>query len=327
MPNVWVVRADGGEYTDQVVKGGYTGIGWVELGDVSSAADPAELEKRYREAFPNEASPAVIGTQVGQVARFLFELAAGDYVITPEREMPYLRYGKVEPGLPYYVSSPGDGCRYQLRRSMAWATDRLSRTSFSVPLQNTLRSALTVFRVREPDEFLQAIGAAPRPADDQVVTTAAAIGPNQLVLERVLELSATEFEHLVGYLLAAMGFEQSEVTQPTADGGVDARGELTASNLARVKVHVQAKRYKLGSKVSPGTVRDLRGRIPVGERGALITTADFSPKAVEIASEAGFAPVGLINGEQLVDLLVQYWGEIDEEFRARLGLKPGLVPV
>jgi len=40
----------------------------------------------------------------------------------------------------------------------------------------------------------------------------------------------------------ALGFEGSEVTGKTGDGGVDATGELNVSNLAKVKIFVQAKR-------------------------------------------------------------------------------------
>ena len=42
--------------------------------------------------------------------------------------------------------------------------------------------------------------------------------------------------------------------------------------------------------------------------------------------EDGFARVGLINGEQLVDLLTEHWQDIPDEFRDTLGLKPILVP-
>ena len=146
-----------------------------------------------------------------------------------------------------------------------------------------------------------------------------------MVLEQILELDATEFEILVGHLLTAMGFEGSEVTGKTGDGGVDATGELNVSNLAKVKIFVQAKRYKLGSKVSANTVKQLRQAIPFGGQGGFITTADYQGKASDIALETGFPRIGLINGRQLVDLLIEHWNDIPPEFRERLGLKPGLV--
>ena len=147
------------------------------------------------------------------------------------------------------------------------------------------------------------------------------------MLEQVLELDDKEFEILVGHLLTALGFEGSEVVGKSGDGGVDATGELNVANLAKVKVFVQAKRYKLGSKVSANTVRQLRQAIPFGGQGAFITTADYQGSAAEVALEPGFPRIGLINGRQLVDLLIEHWNDIPPEFRERLGLKPGLVRV
>ena len=53
-----------------------------------------------------------------------------------------------------------------------------------------------------------------------------------------------------------LGFEESQVTEKSGgggDGGVDATGELSVSNLASVKIFVQAKRYKLGTKDTTST--------------------------------------------------------------------------
>jgi hypothetical protein len=56
-----------------------------------------------------------------------------------------------------------------------------------------------------------------------------------------------------------------------------------------------------------------------------LTTADVQEVARGTAVEPGYPRVGLINGRQLVDLLVQYWAAIPGEFRQRLDLKLGLV--
>ena len=72
-------------------------------------------------------------------------------------------------------------------------------------------------------------------------------------------------------------------------------------------------------------VKQLRTAIPVGGQGAFITTADFQSAAAEVAVEAGFPRIGLINGKQLVDLLVEHWQDLPIEFRDRLGLRIGLI--
>ncbi len=322
MTNVWCVRANSGEFTQHFLRGGYAGIGWSEIThDLGQIASREDLYRVVRAAYPNVDSPIVIGNYVGQLARFLIEIKAGDYVITPALDTEWLHYGTVGPDPSYFFATIKDGCRYRHRRHVAWAKERLKRGDFSVPFQNTIRSSLTVFAVSRRDEFFAAIGRtdlAPKPV-------AAQYDPYRVVLEQVLELDDKEFEILAGHLLTALGFEGSEVTGKTGDGGVDATGELNVAGLAKVKVFVQAKRFKLGAKVNANTVKQLRQAIPFGGQGAFITTADYQKAAAEVALEAGFPRIGLINGRQLVDLLIEHWGDIPPEFQERLGLKPGLV--
>jgi restriction system protein len=72
-------------------------------------------------------------------------------------------------------------------------------------------------------------------------------------------------------------------------------------------------------------VKELRANIPSGGQGVFITTADFQKQAKEIAVEQGFPRIGLINGEQLVDILAEHWDDIPVEFKEKLNLKIGLV--
>ncbi len=65
--------------------------------------------------------------------------------------------------------------------------------------------------------------------------------------------------------------------------------------------------------------------IPSGGQGAFITTADYQRKAYDVATDSGYPRIGLINGRQLVDLLVEHWKDMPEEFQSKLGLKTGLV--
>lgn len=321
MADVWCVRADFGTYTDQFLKGGFMGVGWMPDLDLSGVQSKDDLYPLYQQTYPDDTSNIVIGQQVGQIARFLLDIKAGDYVITPEADTEWLRFGKVGDGPSYYHFDGDDGCRYRQRRKVEWAAKPIARSGFSVPFQNTMRSSLTVFSVSQHAEFFEAIGR----KDLAPEAPPARYDPYRTVLERVLQLDPQEFEILAGYLLTALGFEGSEVTGKPGDGGVDAKGELNVSNLAKVKVFVQAKRYKLDQRITVKTVRELRQAIPFGGQGAFITTAKFQKKAAEVAVEPGFPRIGLVNGHQLVDLLVEHWADIPSEFREKLGLRPGLV--
>jgi restriction system protein len=321
MSNVWCVRAEFGTYAEHFLKGGYVAIGWIEGTNLSKIGTREALYPLYKKEHPDDTSNIVIGQQVGQIARFLLEIQAGDYVVTPATNTEILYYGTMTEDPSYFYGSASDGCPYLHRRRVAWAPQPIKRSSFSVPFQNTMRSSLTVFSVSQRDEFLEAIGR----KDLVPPAPTAAYDPYRTVLEQVLELDDKEFEILITHLLTALGFEGSQHTGKTGDGGVDATGELNVANLAKVKIFVQAKRYKLGLKISARTVRELRQAIPSTGQGAFITTAEYQNGASDVALEIGFPRIGLINGRQLVDLLVEHWNDIPQEFRERLGLRPGLV--
>jgi restriction system protein len=115
---------------------------------------------------------------------------------------------------------------------------------------------------------------------------------------------AKAFEELIGELLARIGFEEIEVTSYTKDGGIDVRGTLLVGDVIRTRMAVQAKKWK--HNVQSDAVQKLRGSLSVHEQGLIITTSDFSKGAKEEASRHSATPVALMNGEQLVALLIEH---------------------
>ena len=158
LPNVFCVRAEFGTYTKQFVDGGYVAIGWIPNTDLSSVTSREQLYPLYKKAHPADTSNIVVGQQVGQVARFLFDMKPDDYVITPASDTELLRYGRLLDRPSYIYPGAADGCPYPQRRRVEWAASPLKRSGLSVPLQNTLRSSLTVFAISQREEFLAAIG-------------------------------------------------------------------------------------------------------------------------------------------------------------------------
>jgi restriction system protein len=126
----------------------------------------------------------------------------------------------------------------------------------------------------------------------------------KVLRERLLAMKPGEFEELISQLLAEMGFEMVEVTKLSGDGGIDVRGTLVVGDVVRIKMAVQAKRWK-GNIQSP-TVQQVRGSLGAHEQGLIITTSDFSTGAIKEANQPDKTPVGLMNGEQLVTLLMEY---------------------
>ena len=120
-----------------------------------------------------------------------------------------------------------------------------------------------------------------------------------------------KFEDLIQALFVAMELEQASVTSYGGDGGIDVRGVLNAEDLSKINVAVQAKRWK--ANVGAGVVRELRGSLKVHEHGIVITPSNFTPAARAEADEPGKVHISLINGEELVDLLIQNHVGVEEK--------------
>jgi restriction system protein len=114
-----------------------------------------------------------------------------------------------------------------------------------------------------------------------------------------------KFEELIKLLLEEMGYDNVETTSPTNDKGVDvvANIELGISSVREV---IQVKRHRGG--INRTVLDQLRGSLHRfnAVRGTIISTGRFSKGAQEAAFERGVAPITLIDGEKLLDLLMTY---------------------
>lgn len=123
--------------------------------------------------------------------------------------------------------------------------------------------------------------------------------------QRLLKMDAVDFEAFVAQLLAELGFVDVEMTERSGDGGIDVRGTLVIGDVIQTKMAVQVKRWRIGRNVQSNTVREVRGSLGAHEQGLIITTSEFSKGARVEAERADAIPVGLMNGEQFVLLLLE----------------------
>lgn len=124
-------------------------------------------------------------------------------------------------------------------------------------------------------------------------------------MERLLSMDPRQFEYLVKDLVEKMGYENAEVTASSGDGGVDVTANIEVG-ITSVKEVIQVKRH---SRTTPPKDLDaLRGSLyRFGAiRGTLITTSGFSNRTKEAALDSRAQPITLIDGEKLVDLLIEH---------------------
>jgi restriction system protein len=145
------------------------------------------------------------------------------------------------------------------------------------------------------------------------------------LVERLLALKPYAFEHFVKELLEAMDYENVQVTKQSGDKGVDVVANFQFG-ITEIKEVVQVKRSEL--TVRRPLIDQLRGALPYhgAIRGTLITLGKFAKGVEQSALYPGAAPITLIDGERLVDLVEKhqvglrrkpaYLLEIDEAFFA-----------
>jgi len=124
------------------------------------------------------------------------------------------------------------------------------------------------------------------------------------LLKSLLNMSPFAFEELIGEVLRHLGFENIIVTRKTGDGGIDVMGELVVAGTIKNNICVQVKRWN--NNVQRGNISELRGSLRPHQTGLFITTSDFSKPAIHEANDPYKAPISLINGMELVEMLCTF---------------------
>lgn len=121
----------------------------------------------------------------------------------------------------------------------------------------------------------------------------------------LLDIDPFAFEHVVQQLLDAMGYVDTEVTSAANDKGVDVIGMIKVG-ITEVREVVQVKRLR--SNVQRPVLDQLRGSLHRFDavRGTIICTSGFSKGTRDAAFERGAAPITLIDGETLIQLLIDH---------------------
>lgn len=331
MNSVFVLRADFGRYTSTFEKEGYIGIGWFSENPIDwELSNKDFLKQKYRQLFPDDANMR-INQNVGQISRFVNEMKIGDLVISPYMDNQLL-VGTIESDLFYKEDSTSP---YPWRKRVTWYKEKIDRHALSVPLQNTLRSSLTCFKVTSADEILVEVGLMRRPEGQTLVNGDMTPLTNyELIRKRFLSLDATEFEYLVSFMLRTLGFEPTQEIGKVGDGGIDFEGVLDVSGVAAINLQVQVKRYDKGV-IGEKEIRNFRGALKKDFQGCFITLSSFNKKAVESATDREREQIQLIDGNRFIEIFIEQYEKIIDamynddmdDLAGKLKFKKSLLPV
>jgi len=182
-------------------------------------------------------------------------------------------------------------------------------------------------------EFLKHLNLAePEPADDdedsttstedddtvtQEATKQAKETTSDFIIKRLKNgLSAYDFEHFVAHILECLGYH-ARVTSKSADGGVDVIAHRDELGFEPPIIKVQCK--QITDTTGEPDVNQLLGTIGDGEYALFVNLGSYSKPAR--ATERNKAKLRLIDGEQLVEIVLENYHKLAPRYRTLLPLR------
>ena len=246
-------------------------------------------------------------------------------IIYPSKRDKRVHIGEITG--PYQHFSKGAET-YPHRRPVKWLKE-FPRTKFKQGALYEIGSAMSFFQVKNyADEFVMALtGQELIPdstTDETIPDVAKDIEQNtkDFILKKLSqELKGHSLADFIAHLLGTMEYN-TRVSKPGPDGGIDivAHKDELGFEPPIIKVQVKSTEGSVGDPV----VSQLIGKLEQGEYGMLITLGTFTSQALNTARNK--SNLRLIDGEELVDLVLQHYEKFDSKYKGLMPLKRVYIP-
>jgi restriction system protein len=325
-PPVWGIRAgSNGEADSLFLQHNYVAVGWPEVGNLGTLPATSEAFKaKIGPAYPNQ-KPGAVPVVAGMLMRFVHTIKEGDLVVYPSKIDKQVHIGQV---IGPYQHNPNLQKDFPNLRPVKWLKS-LPRPAFTQGALYELGSIMTLFQIKNyADEIIAAAHgkAKPPPIDKDDTVAVVAENIEQTTRDFILKLLAQElkghpFADFVAQLLGTMGY-RTRVSSPGPDGGVDiiAHKDELGFEPPIIKVQVKSSDSSVGGPI----VSALYGQVANGEYGLLVTLGTFTPQAQSFAQSK--SNLRLIDGYELVSLILDHYEQLDSRYKAKLPLKRVYVP-
>lgn len=322
---IWGIH--GGKHSeadDLFLKHKVIALGWDEMGDLGAlGANREAFKAKIASTYPADKA-ASIPVNAGQVFRFVHEIKVGDLVVYPSKRDRNVHIGEITGAYRY---DPSGQHEFPNRRAVKWLK-ALPRTAFSQGALYEIGSALSFFQVKNfADEFRAAVeGKSIEPVTGDTTASLVAEEIEQVTRDFVLrklaqDLKGHPFAEFVAHLLGAMGY-RCRVSAEGPDGGVDiiAHKDELGFEPPIIKVQVKSTEGSVGDPV----VSALYGKVEKSEYGLLVTLGTITAQAR--AFSRAKSNLRLIDGEELVDLVLDHYEQFDSKYKGLIPLKRVYVP-
>ena len=326
MARYWSVKA---EQTIQeiVEERSFAGIGWKEADNLTGLSRE-QIAARVEECYPDY-HPSRRHQTTGMLYRFASEITEGDVVLTPIKATRRVLFGRVAGPYRFNPKPPLEHETHT--RPVQWLRTDVSRDDLSTAFRNSLGGLMTVYNLDgHADEIERVIrgesGKASGLLEDErngQSDAQHAAEEESAALERISDLLYSKFDHhefeeLVAAVLTAMGYRTRGRFRPGADGGKDIIATKDAIDPEGIKVEVK---HRIGAAGRPD-IQKLKGALSGNERGLFVSLGGFTNDAIR----ENIAGVRLMDGDDFIKLLLEYYDRVDVQWQARLPLKRVYLP-
>lgn len=303
-------------------------IGWEEMGDLGLLQNNRDaFKEKYLNVYP-DAKKGSVATGAGMLYRFVFEMQPGDYIVFPSKIDRKINIGIIEGPYYYYEASAH---HYPNRRKVKWLK-HLSRSDFPQAALYEVGSALSLFLVKSyADTFLAALdknfvspkeGSGDEDGDTFIGATASGIieSTKDFILNELSKnLKGYSLEGFIANLLQVMGYHRATTSPHGGDHGIDIiayKDELPPRILVQVKSQ--------DSDIPEEKLQSLKGTLHEGDYGLFVTLSNFTKNAQKFLDSN--PRIRGINGSDLVELILQYYENLDEKYRKIIPLQKVYIP-
>ena len=300
-------------------------IGWHSVGDLGKLQPNREAFRDALVAAYPERKPGSVPVNAGQLFRFVHEMSVGDLVVYPSKRDRQIHIGRVEG--PYRYDATTEPT-YPHVRPVKWLAT-VTRTKFTQGALYEIGAAMSLFQIKHyAAEFSSAaegkVVAPPVTQDDSIAAVSEEIveSTRDFILKRLAqELKGHPMADFVAHLLNKMGY-RTRVSPEGTDGGIDiiAHKDELGFEPPIIKVQVKSQESSVGDPV----VSALYGKVAAEEFGLVVTLGVYTNQAKNFARSK--ANLRLIDGSDLVDLILEHYEAFDSRYKGLVPLKRVYVP-
>lgn len=322
---MWMIRNPQGQHADILREKKVVGLGWANLeNSISNAQKPEDFYAALKVSFPDYTDQQAV-TAGRQLYKFYKEMKQGDTVITYDSPARVYLVGKISGDAQTSADMPEYLKNF---RSVEWKAE-VERDRLSQAARNVLGATLTIFKpaeeVQKEIEALAAGKEAPITLAEEVVVAetedpyaSAHEKSRELIKDKIIKLSWQDMQALVAGILRSMGYK-TKISLEGSDRGKDVIASPDGLGLEQPRIFVEVKHRK-GNMGAPEVRKFIGGRDPLNDRCLYVSTGGFTTEA-KYEAERSKVPLTLVDIDDLVELLLDYYEEADTETRTLVPLR------